>query len=721
MFNGPELTVDTGENSPDGLPKAATLGDPLPMEQLASEAVEELRTWETLRQVEFDKWGDVYDYLHETSVAVSKRGNRLNNALAAFVKNRIAIDRAYAKSLMIEPPEFLEPDVDRGIVKILLDIQRKMGLHIEGWCGIMEKDLSRIVSEDGMVSHYEKNTEARIKQEVEMRAEVNQMHQTTCEDWLAHQKLYSEKTYVPDEGATKGLWETEALYRRQATLCQETQHMATKALEEALNTVNTLERWRVETTSKFVNGFGHKQHMSWTELQSITNNGIRLLSQYNSANNPRDRKKSAIESALESPTSKQGEDTEASRSTLQELNHLSCYNRLGSGSRFERFSGKLLRPPRNILNPLARWKETYVVITAYGYLHGWPIDEPKAREVALSVNCNDAVISKIKSDCFEIEEAAPQSWGVVFSTKKKITLKARTKEERNHWIKALEHFQQSPITLADVESSATPFNRTITPMKGGVQHAATAPSGLLTGHDPIPELAHSTGGDSKRDSAKFTGDVAQSGTLLGEKKPPPPPGRPSSERSSARRSGRSSQPPPPPFAITISDAQPPSSSTSSSHALVENLELSPSYRRSHIGMDSEREVTQSSTSPAVASTAAAATTGPSQEREVTDTRTVKENFAPAGRQSTKSTGSTPEGRIRDGPTTPGKKNEETTKNMSSGTNKQEAKSSGSKGSLGHSVEKLESAQDKRKSILNQPPGVDPDSPTYVNHHASVFE
>jgi len=541
----PDSTTAVAPAADDTKPSRPS--DPLPLEQLATEAVEELRSWETLRQVAFDKWAQVYDTLHETSIEVSKRGNRLNNALAAFLKNRIEIDRAYAQSLMKEPLEFHEPDVDRGIVRILLDIQKKMGLHMEAWCGIVEKDLSRITSEDGMVNHFHKNTDAKIKQEVSMKAEVYQMHHTTCEDWLAHQMLYSEKAYVPDGATTtKGLWETEATYRRQATLCQETQEMATKALEEALHTVNTLERWRVETTSKFVNGFGHKQHMSWTELQSITNNGIRILSQYNSVNNPRDRKKSSIEIAMS--TTNGGDDKKTGRSPLQELRHFAGYERLTAGSRFERFSGKLLRPPRNILNPLAKWNETYVVITAYGYLHGWPIDDPKAREAAVSVNCNGALISKIKSDCFEIEEAAPQTWGVVFSTKKKVTLKSKTRDQRDHWIQALQHFQHTPLTMAEVEQSggthiSSPSNRR---NKGSGATAGTTAgaSGAMVNHQ------------SKSSSAVFLSEVESD---KGEKKPPPPAGRPSADQRTSERSrtgprysdrdgvkDMESKPPPPP-------------------------------------------------------------------------------------------------------------------------------------------------------------------------------
>jgi len=474
---------------------------------LSTDAINELKIWETHRQLTFDQWGTLVETLHQTCFEVAQKGHRINRTLATFLQRRLEIDRAYAKMLSKPIPEFSEPGVDLDIVKILVDAQQKMGTQMDNWCGVIEKDLSRITSDDGLMGQFKKTSEMRLDQALDKRKQVREIHSSACEDWISHQRRYGERLHggieSENDACKVDLWETESIYRRQVNRVQQTQEEATKALEDALKEVNALDRWRNETTTKFVNGFGHKQHIAFTELQSITNVGLRNLSQWNhNFNDGKTKELNGIEKASIKP--------ETGSSQLEELRKLSEYSRLPVSSKFERFSGKLWRPPRNLLNPLAKWKETAVVITAFGFLHGWAVDEPQSRELAVSVNCNAATISKIKGDCFEIEESEEQSWGVVFSAKKKITLKAKTKEERNQWMSALQHFQQEPVT---VESQK-----------------------------PIPDGKENKKEEVTRDSKISSKEVTRDSKLSSNDsnnpfKPPPPPGRPH-------------RPPPPPPKIS---------------------------------------------------------------------------------------------------------------------------------------------------------------------------
>eukprot|EP00397_Hematodinium_sp_SG-2012_P024951 GEMP01026028.1.p1 GENE.GEMP01026028.1~~GEMP01026028.1.p1 ORF type:complete len:553 (+),score=134.25 GEMP01026028.1:93-1751(+) len=417
------------------------------MKQLVDEAIAELKEWETHRKLAFQNWEALTENVHDVIRSVTKRGLDLNQLMATFFEQKLEADRDYARRLMQPTPVPEEGGEPLGVLEFLYETQRRTAKHMDKWCTQLEKDLVVVTGEKGLLTQFKQTSEKKLGDLADLRTKARDFHKAVCDDWLAHQLRHATNQNPGPDHVRKDLFETERHFRQQATRCQNAQVEATVASEEALREIRKLELWRHEMLTKIATSFGQKLHKCWTEMQTITNEGIMWLSQHNYKNNlagsPKTRQNEENSASIRT---KEIDDLfqagEGQKSKMQHLKDLANYERLPTNSRFERFSGKLLRPPRGI-NPLGQWKEVLVVITVDGLMHGVPPD-PRNREMIFSINCNDASIRTQKAVNFEIEESESVSWGF-FSKKNKVTLRAKTKEERDQWMRVLQHFQTNPV------------------------------------------------------------------------------------------------------------------------------------------------------------------------------------------------------------------------------------------------------------------------------------
>eukprot|EP00933_Yihiella_yeosuensis_P055239 TRINITY_DN5396_c0_g1_i1.p1 TRINITY_DN5396_c0_g1~~TRINITY_DN5396_c0_g1_i1.p1 ORF type:complete len:566 (+),score=138.65 TRINITY_DN5396_c0_g1_i1:54-1751(+) len=450
-----------------------------------------LREWEDSRSKNFAVWRSATEKLLEGLSAAVKLGSAQHLQLASFVKQRMAAENAYAQALTAPLHQFqqAEKGADKGskaqaaavtppspVLGAMMSLQGAVSKARASFASsVLEGILLAGVTQT--TSEFEKTAGSLLQSIMKGLSEVDEANVSVVGAMTAYHRGSIHDPARSGNGAQgpdADAWLQEHRYRRAVALLREKQRDFTSELCSTVQEIGRLEVWRDEMAKKVLNNFCTQLHKVETSVQSLANDGFRVLA--DTRKDPADRVVlRELEKVLNAETAMPPQSSESSQQTKASAASESSED--WPALRSLKGLGRLGRPPATVLSKQTgalqtprRWTEPQlcvVVLSKDKWLHCFHLAQPKekksssrssssaSRQPAAAADGIEGlealeaepqwsmyapstkVVSPVagKQMCFEVEEVKKGFLG--WSSHRREILQANTDESLLRWLTAL--------------------------------------------------------------------------------------------------------------------------------------------------------------------------------------------------------------------------------------------------------------------------------------------